>query len=311
MNTKNNLILWLVAALSFSLHAADALPALTVALDNFTGEADAATDARNVTTLLTADLTTEANLIMVERADLLKALHEEALGSSGIVSSGAAAKIGQMTGAKIVVVGQVIKTGETHLVMVADIMSTETGRLFADKVEGGSGNLTDLTSQLSHKIAQTISDQATNLLAPAQETSAQRLARIVNSIPGTNRPSVSLKFVFWTAGKKHENATIDGEFGSILMKAGFPVVDDKSERKPDVEIEGIEPPNGGASRQGDLYSFFDVINLTARERRTGKIITVDYQADSATDTGPAAAKTDAAVIATDSLAERLLPLLAQ
>jgi hypothetical protein len=95
------------------------------------------------------------------------------------------------------------------------------------------------------------------------------------------------------------------------LKSGFKVVDDKSDRKADVEIQGVENANVGATRQGDLYSFFEVITLTARERRTGKFITIDYQTESANDTGPGAARADAAVAATDSLAERLLPLLAK
>jgi TolB-like protein len=312
MNTKNTLTLLLAAALTFTLRAADApLPALTVALDDFTGEADVAAHLRNVTTLLTANLTTEPNLILVERANLTKALHEQAMGSSGIVSSDAAARIGQLTGAKIVVAGQVIKTGDTHLVIVADIVSTETGRLFAEKVEGGPDKLVALTLELSRKIARTIRDQTSQLLATPQETSAQRLNRIVNSITGTNRPSVSVKFVWWESGRKHESTTVEDEFGALLLKSGFTVVDDKSDRKADVQIEGIENANVGATRQGDLFSFFEVISLTAHERRTGKIITMDYQAESANGTGPGAARADAEVAVTDSLAERLLPLLAK
>ena len=44
--------------------------------------------ATNVTTLVTADLTTETNLVLLERAELTKALNEQAFGVSGLVSSG-------------------------------------------------------------------------------------------------------------------------------------------------------------------------------------------------------------------------------
>src|SRR5471032_1684984 len=138
--------------------------ALTVAVYDFKGDADASSYGNNVTTLVTADLTTETNLVLVERAELTKALNEQAFGISGMVSSDAAAKIGQITGARVLVAGQVIKTGKDHLIIVANIIGTETGRLFADKVEGAADNLSDLTSSLSRKIAQTISDQVTNLV---------------------------------------------------------------------------------------------------------------------------------------------------
>ena len=312
MNTKLFPTLLLTVAIALGLRAADtSAPALTVALNDFAGEADAATSARNLTTLLTANLAGEPGLMMVERANLSKALQEQAMGSSGLVSADAAAQIGQLTGAKVVVAGQVLKIGDNHLVIVADIIGTETGRLFANKIEGKPDDLSDLTEQLSHKIAQTISAQATNLQATAQETSEQRLARITNSITGTNRPSVSVNLGWWANGKRHESSTVDGELSSVLLKSGFTVVDDKSDRKPDVTIDGPQNPPWGSTRQGDLYTYCEVINLTARERRTGRFITVDLQFEYANDTSPAAAKADAGVIAADHLAERILPIISQ
>jgi TolB-like protein len=150
---------------------------LTVAVYDFKGDADAASYGNNVTTLITADLTDEKNLVMLERAELNKALQEQAFGISGMVSSDAAAKIGQITGAKVLVAGQVIKTQGNHLTIVAYMIGTETGRLFADKVEGAADNLTALTSDLSRKIAKTISIQNTNLVTPEPESHEDYLNR--------------------------------------------------------------------------------------------------------------------------------------
>ena len=146
-----------------------------------------------MTALVTADLTTETNLVMVERAQLTKALKEQAFGISGMVSSDAAAKVGRITGAKVLVAGRVLKSGEeNHLTIIANIIGTETGRLYATKVDGTSDGLDALTSDLSRKIAETISEQATNLIAPTLESNAERLERIVKSVTGTNRPTVSV-----------------------------------------------------------------------------------------------------------------------
>src|ERR1035437_4042653 len=154
---KQNLIILLLAMLALISSAADKpQSALTVAVYDFKGDADTASFGGKVTTLVTANLTTETNLVLVERAELTAALSEQAFGISGMVSSDAAAKIGQITGAKVLVAGQVIKTGDNHLAIVANIIGTETGRLFADKVEGAADSLSDLTSDLSRKIAQTI-----------------------------------------------------------------------------------------------------------------------------------------------------------
>ena len=99
--------LLLFAFLAPVVRAADEpQPALTVAVYDFTGEADAASYARKASSLVTADLAGNTNVITVERAQLSTALSEEAFGISGIVNSEAAAKIGQLTGAKVLVSGQ-------------------------------------------------------------------------------------------------------------------------------------------------------------------------------------------------------------
>lgn len=282
---------------------------LTVAVYDFTGEAEAATYGSKVTTLVTVDLTTKTNLIMLERAELSKALSEQAFGVSGLVGSDAAAKIGQITGAKVLVCGQILMTEQNHLVIVATIIGTETGRLFAAKVDGAANNLMALTTELSSKIAQTIAAQSTNLITESKESNAARLDRIVKSITGTNRPSVSIN-IFWGSDKSLRCNSAEVEFGLILLKAGFPVVDSNSERKPDVEIKGIYDHSDGP-RHGELFSYRSVIELKAQVRRTGDIIAFDRQEGVATDASKVGADRAASVQAVDGLAERLLPLLAK
>ena len=306
MKTKIPIVLSLILV-GMMAHAA--LPsALTVAVYDFKGDAGAASYGKNVTTLVTANLTTETNLVLLERVELSKALSEQAFGVSGLVNSAAAAQIGQITGAKILVAGQVMKTGDNHVIIVANIIGTETGRLFADKVEGGADNLTELASDLSRKIAQTISDQATNLIAATQESREERLDRIIKSITGTNRPSISIKVTRYEQGGNDN--TVKNELGAVLLKAGFTVVDEKSDRKPDVEITGGDGI-GAETRQGEMYSCSAYIDVRIQERRTGNILTFDHQASTATDVGWAAAKQRCRIKMTDDLVEKILPVLAK
>jgi hypothetical protein len=310
---------------------ADVPPTLTVAVYDFTATSETQVEDKathwnaslwnaqretahdigpNVTALVTADLAAETNLALVERSELSKALSEQAFGISGMVSSDAAAKIGKITGAKVLVAGQVIKDGaDNHLVIVADVIGTETGRLFADKVEGPADNLSKLTFDLSEKISQTISTQATNLVAAAVESHDQLLERIIKSINGTNRPSVSLN-IFYSLGKGRHAETAEAELGLILLKSGFAVVDDSSDRKPDIEITGIDDTSAG-SRQGELFSYRAVIQLKIQERRTGDIIGFDHQESTATDAAKSGADKSSQINAVDALAERILPLLAK
>jgi TolB-like protein len=308
---KPPLALALTLLIALGAVAAAATPdALTVAVYDFAAtDKTTASYASKVTAFVTADLTLETNLVMLARADLSQALSEQAFGISGLVSSDAAAKIGQLTGAKVLVTGQVIRTVGGHVVLVASIIGTETGRLYAAKVEGDALRPMGLSTELSRRIAQTISAQATNLVAIAGESRNQRLARIVKSIKGKNRPAVSFD-IRWARDNSQRSVTGEGELGALLLQAGFTVVDAHSERKPDVEITGVQEYSLGPKR-GDLFTCRAVFDLKVQERRTGAILALDRAESSVTDvTVPGALRT-AQADAVDQLAERILPLLAQ
>ncbi len=305
--TVKTSISFLLALLSWAgaMRAAEPQTPLTVAVYDFAdADGDAGSYGNKVTALVTANLTVETNLIMVERSDLKRALGEQAIGISGMVNSDQAAKIGQLTGAKVLVSGQVIKAGKSRLVIVANIVGTETGRLFAAKVDGATENLTDLTSELSRKIAQKIRDEASNFVS-APLSHEDYLERIVRSVKGTNRPLVSVEFHF-PRGPRNPSSPANSEMGIILQKAGFTVVDGNSERKPDVEITGVVDGSTGPKR-GGLFTFRAVIEAKVQERRTGKIIAVDREMADAVDVGRAIANRNAQARAADALAEKLLP----
>jgi TolB-like protein len=294
-------------------HAADPpKSALTVAVYDFSAEPDAASYATKVTTLVTVNLTTETNLVMLERAELTKALKEQAFGISGMVSSDAAAKIGQITGAKVLVAGQVMKLGDNHLVLVADIIGTETGRLFAAKVEGAPDNLMVLTDELSRKIARTISDQRTNLLSRAQESEEERLERIIGGL-GTNRPSVSVDVHWYSDGVSQWVPSPPGntEFGRLLLKAGFTTfVGTNSARKADMQIIVVEHTGPGV-KEADFFSFHTVDEVKVMDRRTGAIIALEHQEATGMDASSDAAKQASRANVIDAVAEKILPLLAK
>src|ERR1700722_13466116 len=58
---------------------------------------------KDTTSLLTADLSADPRFNFVDRGQLQQVLDEEALGASGIISQDSAAKMGQLTGAKVLV----------------------------------------------------------------------------------------------------------------------------------------------------------------------------------------------------------------
>jgi TolB-like protein len=296
--------LWLAAAAL--LHATPP----TVAVYDFRDTDSSGNFGEKVTALITADLADDTKLILLERSDLNKALNEQALGLSGMVNADTAAKIGEVTGAKVLVAGQVIQTDGNRLICIADIIGTETGRLFAAKVEGPADNLSRLTSDLSRQIAQTIKDQIANLEMPTEESHDARLKRIIKSIKGKNRPTVAVNITF-VGGGSHPDDWADNEFEAVLMEAGFTVLDGQSDRKADIEIIG-DCSGGNGPQRGDLITRIFAIEVKIRDRRTGALLGFDRQESAVTGIGSEGIVGRAAhVKGVDELAERVLPLLAK
>ncbi|MEI9997789.1 MAG: CsgG/HfaB family protein [Verrucomicrobiota bacterium] len=79
--------------------------------------------------MLEADLSTSTHAVTVEREEIDKILSEEELGVSGLVSADTAAKIGSLTGAKVLVTGRFFAAGNQYM-LVAKIISTETSRVY-------------------------------------------------------------------------------------------------------------------------------------------------------------------------------------
>lgn len=286
-----------------------AAPPLTVAVYDFKDvDRGVGNYGAKISTLVTANLTGETNLVLLERAELQRALGEQATGLSGMVNADTAAKIGQLTGAKVLISGQVMKMPGNRLIIVANIIGTATGRLFVVKAEGVEENVVDMTADLSRQLAEKIRGQAADFEV-ATQTHEEFLDRIVRSVTGTNRPLVSVG-IHWPQGPNRPSAAANIEMGLLLQKAGFVVVDGRSERKPDVEITGTIATGGGPKR-GELFSCHAVLEAKIQARETGRILALDRQTAEAVDVSRLAADHAAQAKAVDELAERILPILAK
>jgi TolB-like protein len=312
LNMRAKCLFFLIFGLGVALAHANGPQPLTVAVYDFTTTPDTSRDlGAKVTALVTADLSSETNLALIERAQLSKALSEQAFGLSGMVNSEVAAKIGQITGAKVLVTGQILRMDDQHIAIIANVIGTETARLFAVKVEGGSsGDLVKLTAELADKIAKTISEQEASLLAAPSQTREERVEKIVKSIQGTNRPTVFVSVVFLRADAKGHSVASEDELGAILLKAGFPVVDQNSEQKPDLVISGVANYDVG-TKHGELYTCAGETELKVVERKTGRVIAFERQESTVTDSSKRVANRAVQANAMDGLAERILPLLAK
>ncbi|MEI7935579.1 MAG: CsgG/HfaB family protein [Verrucomicrobiota bacterium] len=283
-------------------------PPLTVAIFDFESKSDAVWDlGPKVAALLNANLSADPQIITVERAELEKVLGEQELGLSGTVSPDTAAKVGHLTGAKVLVTGRVFKA-DKELVIVAKIIGTETSRVYGELVKGpAASSITDLSGDLAKKIAATVSEKGDTLVAKV-ESREDRIARIKKSVSGKTLPSVSVKIGERHFGQPVVDPAAETELSLILKECGFALKDDKSKEKADVEITG-DAFSAYAMRKGNLISCKARVELKA-QRRTGEMLAVDRQTSVTVDiTEQTAAKT-ALQQAAAEIAERVLPKLA-
>jgi TolB-like protein len=293
-----------------SLLAAVALQAapqpLTVAVFDFTSREASTKDlGPNLSALLTALLSAEGELIMLERAELEKALGEQELGLSGSVAPDSAAKVGNLTGAKVLVTGNLFKA-DKNVMVVAKVIGTETGRVYGTtgKMNAAGGDLSQLAKELAAEIASTIKSKAETLLAKV-EPREDRIKRLVEKTKATEPLAVSVVIPEQHFGAPVIDPAAQTELLALLQKAGYEIVDAKSSKNADLEITG-EAFSAFALRKGNLNACKARIELTARRREGGKILFTGSQTSVATDiTEQTAAKTALENAALD-IAERLL-----
>lgn len=276
--------------------------------------------ANNIVSLLTVNLSSDARFVVVDRSELDKVLEEQSLGTSGIITPATAAKIGQLTGAKVLVTGREFNAdnraavnrtdGRDNIVVIVSAIGTETGRVFSKTVQGSATNLVDLVSDLSQKVAQTIVEQSTNFIAGTPVSHEERVFQITENLKGEKRPAVSVKINEQMPDGSTGHQTAEMELGMLLQKAGFTVVDEKSDKIADVLITG-DAISADSLKSSKLFSGHAILEIKVQQKTTGKILSLDRQEGVAVDSSEAVATKQALQNATDDLAERLLPLLAQ
>ena len=281
---------------------------LTVAVFDFESKDEGMREmGAKIAVLISANLSAEPNIITVERAELEKVLSEQELGISGTVSTESAARIGKLTGAKVLITGKVFQV-EKNLVLVGKIIGTETSRVYGEVVNGKPGAaITDLAVDLARKIAADVTQKSDTLVAKV-ETHEERIARIKKALGDKKLPAVSVKIPEQHFGQHVIDPAAQTEIGLMLKESGFTLVDEGSTNKADIEITG-EAFSEAGMRKGNLQSCRARIEIKVREIATGNIIAVDRQTSGAVDLAEHVAAKSALQNGAAELAERLLPKL--
>ena len=309
MKTLNPSILAGLLFISGILHA-NSQDVLTVAIFDFDSKDESVSGlGPKVATLVNADLSVEPQIITVERAELEKVLGEQELGLSGTVSPASVAKVGQLTGAKVLVTGRVFKA-EAQTIIVAKIIGTETSRVYGEMVQGPpTVSIVDLSSNLAAKIAGVIASKGDTLVAKT-ETHEERIAKIKQAIAGKKLPVISVKVSEHHYGPHIIDPAAETELSLILQQCGFKLADGGSTLKPDVEISG-DAFSAFGMQKGNLISCKSRVELKVREIATGNILLTDRQTSVGVDVTEQTAAKTALQNAAGEVAERIIPRLAK
>ena len=251
-------------------------------------------------------LSSQPGIVMVERAQLDAALGELSLGSSGLVDPATAAKVGRLTGAKVLVFSKAI--GSTaEMTVVAKVMGTETGRVFAVAETVAGGGTTDAANKLSDKVAKIVETHAGDLVAPEESTSA-REARLSALVAGKTLPALTVTIPEQHLTQPVRDPAAETEIAHTLGGLGFTLLDQSAAEKATIRIVG-EALSEAGMRRGDFISCRARVEIKVIEIASGRILLQDRQTEVAADISEAVAAKTALQHAGAKLAERIVDVL--
>lgn len=286
-------------------------PPLTAAVFNFQGAGEKLSNkGTEVALLLNAQLSSAQNISLIERQELEKVLGEQELSLSGTVNPDTAAKVGSLTGAKVLITGRVFESGAKSYI-VAKIISTETSRVFGETVsfEDPAG-LDKAVAELAPKIVAVFKDQSAALAAVSEAPGAQ-ISRLKQEIQGRKLPSVTVNVTEQHLSRPVIDPAVETELKLTLQQLGFEVLDPKITNKtPDVAISG-EAFSEFAGRRGNLISCRARVEMKAVRPADGKLLLADRQTDVAVDLAENTAAKSALANGARKLLDRLVPRISQ
>ena len=202
------------------------LPVPTIAVLPFDSRGARAQDenlGKSIAELLSVELATQGDFELVERAELDKILTELHLSATGLVDKETQLKLGQLTGAKILITGSVFRSGDNNYV-VAKLIGVETGKVLPAAAKGGSA-ATDLVSELAVKVARQLTARSRQLM-PRPKTALSVAGELSGTVKGNGR-KVYVKIAESISAPAIDPAA-ETELKKLLIALGFEVVEDRS-----------------------------------------------------------------------------------
>lgn len=311
MNKLRSVLLMML--MSSSLHGQEAAPQapaapLTMAVLPFeSADEKLKGKAQEVPVLLGASLSANPSLWMVEREELDKLLAEQTIKLSGLADPTSAVETGRIIGAKVLVTGRVIRSGE-GAILVAKIMSAETSRVFGETATMVSLDASDKPiAELTDKIGKLV-EKNRQVFAPPVAIRADRITKLKAALQGKTLPSIQISIPEQDLSRVVIDPAVETEFGKVVLELGGEVIDPKQGKTAEVSITGEAISQTGA-RRGQLVSARARAEVKAVRAADGKVLAIDRETSVAVDVADATAGKSALQNAALTLAERMLPKL--
>ncbi len=232
---------------------------------------------KKVSDVLFASLLTSDKMYLVDRDEMSKLMGETTLNLSGMVNPQQAIQIGQLTGARLLITGNIFEI-DGRLMIVAKIIGTETSRVIGASVTGDADDdLLTLVDNLAKKIIQQIDRQSDKLVAK-KVTRDDQLATLKQNVKGTERPTVSIDIDERHVGNSTLDPAAETEIGYYLAELGFPLIakNTNAAKNADIQITG-EGFSEFATRHGDIVSVKARLEVKVVERKSSRVLHLDRQ----------------------------------
>ena len=305
MKLKHPLLLGLLMA-AFAAHADSKSPPVSVAVMTFGGAGkEVSADAESLGVLVSTSLAASENLMLVERSELDRILAEQQLGASGNTGPESVAKVGQLTGARVLITGRVLPSGAKRI-LVAKVISAETGRMFPVTQDVPAGGESEAAEKLSGQILKIIEGKGDALFSDKSETEEQRTARLRKLVTDAGPlPKVYVSIPESHLTRRVPDPAAETEIARTLQLAGFPLAKDSTDAQRVIRGEAFSE-RGAAN--GAWVSCRARVEVTLTDDKGNKIA-VDRQTGTAADIAENVAGKTALQRAGAIVGERLIAAL--
>ena len=290
--------------------------------------------AREVTDIITADLSMDPRIKLVERSRLDQVMSELGLSKAGVADADIAQKVGYLAGANVLVWGRLFLIDKQAMI-VGRVVGVETGRVFAEQVRGtDTDDLLPMVDALAEKIGNRIASERAALVAPDVRDDMQaNLNALTEPLKGKSFPKVAVVVEEQHLGGLRLDPAAETEIMYWLTRLNIPVVDITSQRlqmrqwakeyylTTSFDIPQLMPEDVGvvivgeamsepAGQYGPLYAARYRVEVRALDRSTGDIIAVARRSGTYADASPVLAGKTGIEKAAAGIAYEIIPKLA-